>query len=149
MLFPWLDPVGRVQADHMTFRGEYKVESMSVNDIVLIKQLKKLERNMTGTDKKARHEATMHMHVHGLPSCSTCMYMDCIIRLPCMYTDCIMLPCMQDSHQIEVFACLTQEEALHSVFQRLINDIMERGIPTPTYVYRTTESLIDVVNKYH
>ena len=60
-----------------------------------------------------------------------------------------MLPCMQDSYQIEVFAGLTQEEALHSVFQRLINDIMERGIPTPTYVYRTMESLIDVVNKYH
>ena len=71
MLFPWLDPVGRVQADHMTFRGEHKVESMSVNDIVLIKQLKKLERNMTGTDilptkKLGMRLRTMHMHVHGL-----------------------------------------------------------------------------------
>lgn len=38
---------------------------------------------------------------------------------------------MASSHQVEVLACLTEEEALHTVLQRLVNDIMKSGITTP------------------
>ena len=44
---------------------------------------------------------------------------------------CVWLSHVASSHQVEVLACLTEEEALHTILQRLINDIMKSGITTP------------------
>lgn len=34
------------------------------------------------------------------------------------------------SYQVQVFACLTEEEALHSILFGFVHDVVESGIPT-------------------
>lgn len=35
------------------------------------------------------------------------------------------------SYQVKVFACLTEEEALHAIFFGFVNNMVESGVPTP------------------
>lgn len=39
---------------------------------------------------------------------------------------------LQHTYQIQVFTGLTEKEALHPVLFRLVYDVMQSGIPTPT-----------------
>lgn len=38
------------------------------------------------------------------------------------------------SYQVEVFACLAEEEALHAILFGFLYDVVKSGIPTPARV---------------
>lgn len=38
------------------------------------------------------------------------------------------------SYQVEVFACLAEEEALHAILFGFLYDVVKSGIPTPAQV---------------
>ena len=64
----------------------------------------------------------MHMYMYVLQYTYTCT---CIIHVQQLAA----------AYQIEVLACLTEEEALHPILMRLLHNVVQRSIATPGKVY--------------
>ena len=84
------------------------------------------------------------VHIHILTCTCTCMCYSIHVHVHVYIY--IHVQQLVVAYQIEVLACLAEEEALHPILMRLLHNVVQRSIATPGKVYMHSTCNVHVIS---